>query len=414
MEITFNIPVQSLYETYRYLNKLQKRVKKAGQPVVFTFAFDDEVKSHSFEAHTEQGDLVASYKYRVLRVNQDITIYEGWTPIAKLDIGTKQMKAYSVYNKEIETLGDKLWTKHCDHCGHNKIVHTAFVMQNGDKFMKVGKGCMKELAPVSAAQIAKEFDIYSLWSDYLNMMTAPEGSGMSSGSRGFGSGISVEYVYSKSDLILAMRAALECTDGKWVTSKYTENNRSYYGPDSQRIINMGFRTFDFIQRFLNNQVCMIPDQKYVDSVHADIDLCLSKYPHLIIEEKLAELKVFAAAEKARAIDIFLIRTVQGIIEREAKKDLMRVSEYQGAVGAKVPLILEFVSEKHGQSAYGGWTLTIFKDHNGNMYKKFGSVPDRFKTDSGAYQFTAPIKGFETYDDIKYTVLGGPLSKFKVK
>lgn len=346
-------------------------------------------------------------------MNQDITVHEGWTPIAKLDIGAKQMKSYEVYNKQIETLGDSLWTKHCDHCGHNKIVHTAFVMQNGDKFMKVGKGCMKELAPASAMQIAREFDIYAKWSEYLKMMTAPEGAGDGQGGgRSFGGGVTVEYVYDKAAMILAMRAALEDTNGEWITSRYSEGDR--YGRGAM-LINRGHRTFDFIGRTLDRmyrkELSLVPDQKYVDSVNTNVNKCLEKYSHLL-GDKLEDLKVFAAADKARVIDVFLIKTVQGIIEREAKKDLMRVSEYQGAVGTKVPLTLEFVSERTGQGTYGTWVLTIFKDDQGNMFKKFGSVPDRFKIADGRYQFTAPIKAFETYDEIKYTVLGGPLSKFK--
>jgi transcription elongation factor Elf1 len=411
METTYNIPVSLVSTTYKYLTKLQRRANKAGQEVVFTFSFDEDSKTHTFDTEDTEGNrMIASYKYRVLRINQDITVHEGWTPIAKLDVVEKQMKAYSTYNKEIESLGESMWSKHCDHCGHNKIVHTAFVMQNGDKFMKVGKGCMKELAPASAAQIAREFDIYALWSDYLSRMSASveEGAGGLGGGKRFGSGVSVDYVYDKSTLFLAMRAALEITK-TWVTSKYSDYDRSY-GGYKQEIVNKGSRTFDYVQKFLGLDLCLIPDQKYVDSVNADVELCLAKFPHLL-GEKLGELKTFAAADKSRAIDIFLVRTAQDIIKREAEKEKMRVSDYQGSVGTKVALQLELVSTKHGQGAYGGWTLWIFKDNNGNMFKKFGEVSDRFKQEN-TYKFTAPIKGFETYDDIKYTVLGGPLSKFK--
>lgn len=411
MEITFNIPVQRIHEVYKHLSKLQKRAQKNGQSS-FSFAFDDEVKYRSFEAQSQEGEyLKVCYDYRILRVNQDITVHEGWVPIVKLDIAEKQIRSYAVYNKEIESLGDSLWSKRCDHCGHSKIVHTAFVMQNGDKFMKVGKGCMKELAPASAAQIGREFDIYALWNDYLTMMAAPEegefGGGL--GDRGFGNGITVDAVYDKSVLILAMRAALEKSDGKWVTSEYYQDRSdSRYG----QVRNKGHRTFDFIQGFLDkDRHCLLPDQKFIDSVNADVNMCLEKYSDLL-GDKLEEVKSFADSERARVIDIFLVKTAQGIIERERKRDEMRVSEYQGEVGAKVPLTLEFVSERHGEGQFGGWTLTIFKDQSGNMFKKFGAVPDRFKIDDGVYQFTAPIKAHETYQEIKYTVLGGPLSKFK--
>jgi hypothetical protein len=406
METAFEIPIQSIGEVYKYLTKLQKRARKTGQEI-FTFSFDDEVKAKRFDAKTVDGDnLMVSYNFRVLHIQQDVTIHEGWAAIAKLDVVAKEMKAYTTYNKEIESLGASLWTKHCDHCGHNKIVHTAFVMQKGNEFMKVGKGCMKELAPLSAARIAMEFDIYALWHSYLVAMTSMDGSGMGGGGN-FGGGMTVDCVYDKTTLILAMRAGLEETKGAWVTSKYTEYDRG----NRQEITNKGFRTFDHIQKFLDKgRIMMVPDQKFVDGVNADVELCLQKYSAQL-GEKLEDVKTFAAADKARAIDIFLIKTVQGIIEREAKKDAMRVSSFIGEVGTKAPLVLEFVSEKTGDGNFGTWTLTIFKDASGNMFKKFGSVPDRFK-EGNLYKFTAPIKAFETYDEIKYTVLGGPLSKFK--
>lgn len=412
METIFEIPTHKIREVVKYLTKLQHRAKKSNAPVVFNFAFDEEIKKRKLECTTADGDILnAIYQYRILRVNQDITIHEGWIPIAKLDVAAKEMRCYVTYEKSIETISDRLWTKSCDHCGHNKIIHTAFIMQNGDRFMKVGSGCMKEMAPANASMIAREFDIHALWSDYLNVMAAPEegaqglGGGRSSGNNG----MSVEYVYDKTLLILAMRASIETTGNKWVTSIYSEYDRR--SSERQFITNKGSRTFDFIQRFLMKDRCsMIPDQIYVDSINSDIELCLSKYPHLV-EGRIEELKAFSESTKARAIDIFLIKTVHGIIQRETEKEKMRISEFQGEKGTKKSLTLEIVSVKTGMGDFGGWTLTIFKDASGNMFKKFGAVPDRFKS-NGAYKFTAPIKDFETYQDIKYTVLGGPLSKFK--
>lgn len=410
METTFEIPTHKVYEVQKHLQKLQKRAAKTSAPVVFSFIFDDEIKMRKFECTTADGDFLRkTYRYRVLRVCQKITVHEGWMPIAKLDVAGKQMRCYATYDKALESISDRLWTKHCDHCGHNKIVHTAFVMQNGDQFMKVGGGCMKEMAPAAATMIAREFEISALWSDYLSEMAAPEeGAGGLSGGRSSGNGMSVENVYDKASLILAMRAAIEKTNG-WVTSIYSEPDRR--SSERPYIINKGSRTFDFIQCFLmKDRSSLIPDNEYVASINEQVAKCIEKFPHLL-EGKMVEMKSFAESDKARAIDIFLIKTVQAIMHRQAENEKMRISEFQGVTGTKIPLTLEVVSTKTGIGEFGGWILTIFKDHNGNMFKKFGAVPDRFKVD-GLYKFTAPIKSFETYQEIKYTVLGGPLSKFK--
>jgi hypothetical protein len=374
MEATYNIPVQSIHQTHKYLTKLQKRAARSGAAVVFTFSFDDEVKSSRFDAQTEDGDnIIASYKYRTLTISQDITVHEGWTPIAKLDVIEKQLKAYQTYSDKIESLGDSLWTKHCDHCGHNKIVHTAFVMQNGDKFMKVGKGCMKELAPASAAQIAREFDIYALWSDYLKAMAAPEqGDGSFSRGRGFG-GMSVDYVYDKSTLILAMRAALEVTNG-WVTSQYSAYERG----NSQFVTNKGSRTFDFIQGLLSKEICLLPDAEYVASVNADVEFCLSEYSHLL-GDKLEELKIFSTASKSRAIDIFLVKTAQGIIAKVREEEARaKMSGHYFNVGDRVQLEVKQKDYFTFETAYGTCCIQTLVTPDGKLFKYMGSAPIAFE------------------------------------
>jgi hypothetical protein len=216
----------------------------------------------------------------------------------------------------------------------------------------------------------------------------------------------VDMIYDKGILYLAMRAGLEETGG-WVTSEYTSGNNR----NSQPVLsNRGERTFDKINHLLNADLEMIPDQKFVDSVNAQVAMVIEKYAEQF--QGIDELKVFAEASKARAIDIFLIKRVQALLEREEKKNTMRGSAYQGEVGQKITVEVEVVDEKHGVGEYGPWSMFIFKDSAGNMFKKFGTLNDRFKVGEKKYKFVAPIKKFEEYQEIKYTILGGPLSKAK--
>lgn len=414
MKATYNIPVQKIREVTKFLVKLQKRAAKTNAPVIFSFSFDQENKTKKFQADTPDGRIEASYQYQVLTINQGVTVHEGWVPVAKLDVAAQQMKCYSVYSNEMESIKDRFWTKHCDHCGHNKIVHTAFLMQRDGQYMKVGHGCMKELAPLSAEMIAREFDIYALWSDFFNAMTAPEDDEFGlpgNNNRGGSGGSVVNYIYDKSKLFLAMRVALDRTDGKWVTSQYyNDPSSSLHG----KVCNQGHRTFDFLGNILfddGRDFCLLPDPEFVESIHQVINEVLEKYPEAM-GDSLEDFKTFAAADKARAFDVFLVKKAQGILEREARKAEMAKSVFQGEVGSKWPFTLSIIEERSGQGMYGTWYLTIFQDDNGNLFKKFGAVPERFKGPDGKYRFTAPVKSFETYKDIKYTVLGGPLSKFK--
>ncbi len=244
--------------------------------------------------------------------------------------------------------------------------------------MKVGKGCMNELAPASAAQIAREFDIYSSWSEYLAAATAPEsmGDGSFGSGRGFGSGVSVEHVYDKASLILAMRAALEKTDGKWITSEYA-SDRSYstYG----MVINKGSRTFDFIQAALDkNRSSLVPDSKYVDSVNADVKLCLERYPQLL-GEKLEEVKTFAEADKARAIDIFLVKKAQDILKREAEREAQQeMSGHHFNDGEKVILEVKELKSFSFQGAFGTQFVVTYQTKCGKIVKYVGGSPQEFE------------------------------------
>ncbi len=416
MQNTFNIPVNKIREVEKFLQKLQRRARRAGVEDIFTFSFAEETKVQKFETVIKidgdrEEEVRGQYHYRVLTINQDITVHEGWVPIAKLDVATQQMKVYQNYDKNIEGLGEKLWTKKCDHCGHSKIVHTAYVMQNGAEYMKVGKGCMKELAPATATRIGLEFDIYAMWYKHLKDIASVEGGGGGGGN--YGGYSSADYVYDKSTIILALRASLEKDGGEWVTSRY-ELIDDYRGTRNGMLLNQGHRTFDHMFAFVDKKyVSMIPDQAYVDSVINDVKTVIEKFPAQV-GEKIEEFKNFVENEKLKIGDIFVIKRAQAIIKKQAEIEAMKVSNFQGEVGTKVPFELEVVSEKHGQGTYGPWTLYIMKDAVGNMFKKFGVLNDKFKGSDGKYRFIAPIKNFETYQDVKYTVLGGPLSKFQTK
>lgn len=370
MEQTYNIPVQSVNEVRKRLVKLQKRAEKLGLKP-FTFQFGQDTKVYKFETDTADGDhLVGRYNYLELTVSQDITVHEGWVPIAKLDIGMKEIKSYAVYNSELEKIGEeRMWSKKCDHCGHKKIVHTAFILQNGNEFMKVGSGCMKELAPAAAVNIAREFDIYSLWSSYLNAMADAMKDGMSSGRGGFGGGVQVDKVYDKSQLILALRIALERTNGEWVTSQYSNDERN------PTVINKGSRTFDFVANAFDTRWSFIPDAEYVKSINDQIATVLEKYPTSVSEEKLIEIKTFHEASRARIIDVFIIKTVQAIIAREERNKL---NGHFFIDGQKVELEIKEIASHGYQGGFGWVSIKTYLTKDGQIVKYVGSSPIEFK------------------------------------
>lgn len=434
---TFQIPVGRIQEVSAYLVKLQKRAKKINEGVeVFTFSFEGKINSRVFRVENEDGGVSAEaiYQYRNLIVEQDIIVHEGWVPIAKILIPEKQIKSFNTFTKEMEKLSDEyLYNTHCDHCNKNLIKVKSFVMQKGTELMKVGSGCMHQLAPASARMIAASFDIGQMWQAYLNSMNSPvDGEGGSRKWFGGGGGFDANIVFDKNEVLTALGNVL-ADDGGWVTSEYRiEEGR--WGMESKEIINRGKRTFDHIGFALSRDiVSQLPNPEFIASVNSAFEIYLGSdvanklvdivetdsttaQPKVVgksLPELTVQAKSFVEANKIRLIDIFLVKRVMGAVERINIKNSKRGSEYVGEKGTKIALEVNILDTKTGMGEYGSWTMYIFKDASGNLFKKFGStINERFKMEDGKYKFLAPVKGHEVYDDIKYTVLGGPFAKVK--
>ncbi len=430
----FQIPVGRIQDVSGYLVKLQNRAAKIGGGI-FTFVIDETIKSRTFKVESEEGNFEASYQYRELTIEQDVIVHEGWVPIAKVLVPEKQIKSFQSFTKEMEKMSDEyLYNNHCDHCNKNLIKVKSFVMQKGNEFMKVGSGCMHQLAPANARSIAASFDIGQMWQKYLNDMSRPvDGEGSGRKWFGGGGGIDANIVYDKNELLTALGAVL-ADDGGWVTSEHEITSRGL-----GEIINRGKRTFDHVGTYMNRGIMsQLPNPSYVSQVNkmfeeflnseaADKMVDVVKTDSVTGREEvigttlvdyIPQAKTFHEASKVRLIDIFLVKKITGIMERLAIKNIKRGSEFVGVVGEKMALELEFVEIRSGEGQFGTWHLWTFKDTNGNFFKKFGQVNERFKISGdkdgnhGVYKFMAPIKDHEVYDDIKYTLLGGPFSKVK--
>lgn len=105
---------------------------------------------------------------------------------------------------------------------------------------------------------------------------------------------------------------------------------------------------------------------------------------------------------------------------------MKNSNWLGSVGKKSSIPharLLYVVGAEGD--YGMWYLWTLVDLRGNLIRKFGSIPERFKINKGdghkllehnkgdVFAFNAMIKEHDEYEGIKTTLLGR-LSKLNFK
>lgn len=88
------------------------------------------------------------------------------------------------------------------------------------------------------------------------------------------------------------------------------------------------------------------------------------------------------------------------------------SQYQGTIGDKLPLELEVIAVRTVlNAAYGDATLFEMKDKEGNLFSKFGIIPERFIVsnhkevkEGTVVRFNATVKQHKEYKGVKITVL----------
>lgn len=99
------------------------------------------------------------------------------------------------------------------------------------------------------------------------------------------------------------------------------------------------------------------------------------------------------------------------IESQDKGKEVKDSNFIGVVGEKSLLILTVVDMKEMNTSYGDTTLYEMTDSNGNLFSKFGSIPERFLISNHAevevgsiVEFKGTIKAHKEFRGVKTNVI----------
>lgn len=88
-----------------------------------------------------------------------------------------------------------------------------------------------------------------------------------------------------------------------------------------------------------------------------------------------------------------------------KKRKARQSDFVGEPGSSMDLELTIFHTHDFENQYGWSTIYLMKDSEGNIFKKFGTINERYYTGENTIHVNADIKNHETYKGTKQTQIG---------
>lgn len=149
------------------------------------------------------------------------------------------------------------------------------------------------------------------------------------------------------------------------------------------------------------------------------ELMPSKYARKSWEMKQESNLMYVAYTRAKST-LGFVTDFDAYKGQETTKQIdIKQSEFQGAIGAKLPLELEIIGLKTiMDSAYGETTIFEMKDADGNVFSKFGIIPERFiisnhteVKEGTKVKFLGTIKAHREFKGVKYTVINH-IAKYK--
>jgi hypothetical protein len=129
--------------------------------------------------------------------------------------------------------------------------------------------------------------------------------------------------------------------------------------------------------------------------------------------------MYVAYTRAKSVLGFIddFDAYNNVESKENSNVVIKESDFIGVIGQKSSLTLKVVLTKEMNTAWGDTTLYEMVDDNGNLFSKFGSIPDRFAFPNHAevevgtiVQFNGTIKDHKEFRGIKTTIIS-TISKY---
>ena len=351
------------------LNKIISRANKKGLKGMISYTISDpyivEKRNHPKAPIIENKVIDITVKGEVPKIN-------GWSFIGKLThdgagdfvtvLSAPGMKIPAKYRK---SKGD------CDHCNRARYRKDTFVISKNDKFMEIGRSCLKDFFPTVNIEWIVDYFKY-----IDNMLDSGE-------IKDFDSFTGVKVRPSAPlDFILMVSNAVIRRDG-WMSAtaanKIMEKDKdAHIIPTSSEIIHqlnllLGFVTptkyeikNDSIIELTKKDEEIAP--KIIDFVRNDMygddDYVYNMKNFFNLDEVEIRYVPFVSSGIAA-----YNRSVEKIIEIKAKK---AVSNYVGTIGEKITSDVEVTGSKYVSGYYGSSLLIRMVDDSGNTFTTFYS------------------------------------------
>jgi hypothetical protein len=149
------------------------------------------------------------------------------------------------------------------------------------------------------------------------------------------------------------------------------------------------------------------------------DLMPSKHAVKDWEKEQEKNLMYVAYTRAKSVLGFIddFDAYNNVESKENSNVVLKESDFIGVIGQKSLLKLKVVLTKEMNTAWGDTTLYEMVDDNGNLFSKFGSIPDRFVVSNHddievgtIVQFNGTIKDHKEFRGIKTTIIS-TISKY---
>lgn len=149
------------------------------------------------------------------------------------------------------------------------------------------------------------------------------------------------------------------------------------------------------------------------------DLMPSKHAVKDWEKEQERNLMYVAYTRAKSVLGFIddFDAYNNVESKENSNVVLKESDFIGVIGQKSLLKLKVVLTKEMNTAWGDTTLYEMVDDNGNLFSKFGSIPDRFVVSNHddievgtIVQFNGTIKDHKEFRGIKTTIIS-TISKY---
>ena len=385
------------------LNKIISRANKKGLDGMISYTVSDpyivKKRNHPDAPIVENKVVDVTVKGEVPKIN-------GWSFIGKLThdgagdfvtvLSAPGMKIPAKYRK---SKGD------CDHCNRARYRKNTFVISKNDKFMEIGRSCLKDFFPsVNIEWIVDYFKYID------NMLDSGE-------IKDFDSFTGVKVRPSAPlDFILMVSNAVIRRDG-WMSAtaanKIMEKDEDAdVIPTSSEIIHQINLLLGFITPTKHDSIIELSKKdeeiapKIIDFVRNDMygddDYVYNMKNFFSLDEVELRYVPFVAS----GISAYN-RSVEKVIETKAKK---AVSNYVGEIGEKITADVEVIGAKYVSSFYGSSLLVRMVDDSGNTFSTFYSgckfdpeVGDKF-TIMGTVKAHKEFKGWKSTMLIRVKVI----------